>query len=171
MNRADARACQHRHDRLGDHGHVNNDPIAFLNSLPGEYPGKSCYLIEQLVISERLDESGHSTIVDERRLIRPPIFDVAIERIVASIEQSAGEPSIERRPRVIEHPVPFFIPMNLFGRFGPEIFGIVQPAGIDGVIGISHGVPFELLGGVSFPSQIDLRWSLFRRAGSLQVDR
>jgi len=41
--------------------------------------------------------------------------------------------------------------MNLFGRFGPEILGIVQPAGIDGVIGISHGVPFELLGGVSFP--------------------
>ena len=150
MNRADARACQHRDDRLGHHGHVDNDPIAFLNSLPGEHAGKSCYLIEQFAIGERLDDSGHRTIVNERRLIRPPVFDVAIERIVASIEQSAGEPSIERRPRVIEHPVPFFIPMNRFGRLGPEILGIVQPASIDGVIGISHGVPSTLLDAVSF---------------------
>lgn len=67
-------------------------------------------MIEHLAISERLNESGYSTIVDERRLIRPPAFDVAIERIVASIEQSAGEPSIERRPRSHRAPCPIFYP-------------------------------------------------------------
>lgn len=32
--------------------------------------------------------------------------------LVASIEQCAGERAIERRARIIEHPLPLFIPMN-----------------------------------------------------------
>jgi hypothetical protein len=38
--------------------------------------------------------------------------------------------------------------MNRFGRLGPEILRIVQPAGIDGVIGIFHGSPPTLLNNV-----------------------
>ena len=128
MNRADARACQHRDDRLRHHRHVDDDPIAFLNSLRAKHAGKARYLIEQLAIGERLNGSRNRTVVNQRRLIRPPAFDVTIERVVASIEHSAGEPAIERRPRVIEHPVPLFIPMHRFGRLGPEILRIVQPA-------------------------------------------
>ena len=93
----------------------------FRTPCAGKHAGKARDLIEQLAIGERPDDSGHRAIVNERRLIRPPAFDMTIERIVASVEQSAGEPSIERRPRVIEYPVPLFIPVNRVGRLGPEI--------------------------------------------------
>ena len=125
VNRPDASTGQHRNDRLRDHRHVNDDPIAFLNSLPSKHPGKARHSIEQLAIGERLDGSRDRAIVNERRLISPTAFDMSIKRVVASIEQSTGEPAVERRPRGIEHPVPFFIPMNGFSRLGPEIFRIV----------------------------------------------
>jgi hypothetical protein len=89
MRFSDARARQQRNDRLRHHRHVNNDAIAFLNSLPGEHAGQSCYLIEQLAIRQRSNDSCHGTVLDERRLIRAPAFEVAVERVVACTDQSA----------------------------------------------------------------------------------
>ncbi len=63
------------------------------------------------------------------------------ERVVRSIEQSAGKRAIEPRAPIIEHPLPLFIPMNRFGRLRSEVLKIPQLAIIDGVIGIAMAFP------------------------------
>ena len=68
------------------------------------------------------------------------------ERVVASIEQSAGKRAIEPRAPIIEHPLALFIPMNRFGRLRSEVLKIPQLAIIDGVIGITHGVLPDVCG-------------------------
>ncbi len=73
MDRANARTGEHGNDRLRHHGHVDDDPVTLLNPLPRKHAGKSGHLIKQLAVGERLDDSRHRTVIDERRLFARPL--------------------------------------------------------------------------------------------------
>src|ERR1700676_1402490 len=67
-------------------------------------------------------------VPDQRDPLAAPGRDMAVERIPAGIEPAAGKPAIERRPRVVEHPVPAPFPIDRLRRLGPERLGLGQRA-------------------------------------------
>src|SRR5262249_40955793 len=131
VNRPNPGTGQHGNDGFWHHRHIDDDPVAFLNSLAHQHSGKTRHLIQQLTITEGFDCPSYGAIVDESRLISSALFDMPIEGVVARVHHASGEPAIKRRTGSIEHPVPSFVPMNPFGYIGPETLRRVSPTGIN----------------------------------------
>src|SRR5215475_9352795 len=131
MNRPNPSTGQHGNDGFWHHRHIDDDPVAFLNSLPHQHSGKTRHLIQQLTIAEGFDRPSYGAIVDESRLISSALFDMPIEGVVARVHRAAVEPAIKRRAGSIENPVPFFVPMNPVRYFGPEALRCVSPPSIN----------------------------------------
>ena len=49
---ADARARQHGHHQLGDHGHVDGDAVALLDALGLKNIGKLAHILVQLAVGD-----------------------------------------------------------------------------------------------------------------------
>jgi hypothetical protein len=115
VNRADAGAGQHRHRRLGDHRHIDQDAIALGHPEPGEDPRETRDVVAQLAVGELLNLVRYRAVPDQRRAVAAPSRDMAVERVPAGVEPGAREPAIEWR-----HPVPAALPIDRRGRLRPE---------------------------------------------------
>lgn len=95
---------------------------------------------KKLAESEAFDRPGDRTVVYQRYLVRPAILDMAIEGVVAGVDFAPDKPPIERLPRIIEDRVPLFVPVNIFSRFGPELLGLFERAGVEFIVSADiHG--------------------------------
>ena len=140
MDGADPRAREHRHDRLGDHRHVNDHTVALPDAQPGEGAGEAGDLIAQLAIREALDRARDRTVVDERRLVGAAVLHVPVEGVVAGVHLRAREPAVERGTRAVEHTVPPLVPVDRLAGFGPKSFRVLDPLGVDVVLDALRGV-------------------------------
>ena len=131
MDRPDARARQHRDDRFRDHRHVDDHPVAALDSLRDQDAREPRDEIAQLEIREGSRRLGDRRVVDQRELVGAASLDVPVERVVTGVQAPAAEPAIERRPGVVEHPRPGLDPVDRLGRLGPELLSIFERAAID----------------------------------------
>jgi hypothetical protein len=164
MNRPDARAGEHRHHRLGDHRHVNEDAVALLDALPPERARDACHLVAQLAVSEHLHRVGDGAVVDERALLAAPALDVEIERVVAGVERAAAEPAVERRVPVVEDAVPALLPVDVLGGRGPEALGCLHRASVGLVAhALRHREPSLGAGRRSAQGKVSRRATLTRR--------
>ncbi len=102
MDRADARAREHRERGLGDHRHVDQHPVAAAHALRLEHRGEAVHLGRELAIRVGPLLAGLGREVDERLLVAAR-RQVAVDRVVAQVDAPADEPLGERRLRVIEH--------------------------------------------------------------------
>src|SRR5690606_31126484 len=68
---ADAGARQHRYGGLGDHGHVDGDPVALLYAPGLEYVAEAADLLVQLTIGDDAVFLGVVPLPDDRRLVAP----------------------------------------------------------------------------------------------------
>src|SRR5207249_2653876 len=83
----------------GDHGHVDDDPVAPADALADQYPSEASHLSQEFAIRERPDGSRDRAVVDERRLVGPAVRDVPIEGVVTGVDHAPREPTVERGPR------------------------------------------------------------------------
>ena len=130
MHRADPGAGQHRDRRLRHHRHVDQHAVALADPEPGEHAGDPRRPVAQLAIGEALDRAGDRAVPDQRDALAASGRDMAVERVPAGVEPRAGEPAVERRPAVVEHPVPAPLPIDRLRRLGPEFLGPLQRAAI-----------------------------------------
>jgi hypothetical protein len=120
VDRADARAREHRDHGLGHHRHVDDHPVALLDALAPEHAGAERHRVAELAIGIRLDRAGHGAVVDEGFLLAAAPVHMNVHRVVAGVERTADEPPIERLSRVVEDAVPALVPEDLLGGRGPE---------------------------------------------------
>ncbi len=139
VHRAKARARQHRDHRLGNHGHIDKDAIAFADALGREHAGEVRHLVPKLAVTERLDRVGYGTVVYERRLIGAAVLDVHVEGVVAGIGLGTGEPAIKRLVAVIQHRVPGLVPVHVLRRLSPERLRVADGARINVIEATHHG--------------------------------
>ena len=127
MNRADPRAGQHRNRRLGNHRQVNNDAIAFFDSVTLEDVREQANLAMQLFVGvgallADFSRARRLAFPDQRRFIRGGSAQMFIEAVVADIELAADEPFC-----VGHFPLQDFFPGGKPGQFvlrllRPELF-------------------------------------------------
>ena len=103
VDRADPGAGQHPHHGLGHHRHVEDDPVAGADAEPGQSPGEPCDLRQQPLVRVRGHGAGDRAVVDQGQAFAPAGGHVAVQRVVAGVEDAVGEPPVERRPRPVQH--------------------------------------------------------------------
>jgi hypothetical protein len=94
---ADARAGQHGHDRLGHHGHVDDDAVAHRDALPPQRARRACHLVAKGVEGIAAHGSRHGTVVDQGELLAAAPLDMDVEGVKAGVETAAHEPSVVGR--------------------------------------------------------------------------
>src|SRR3990172_2825517 len=108
MHRADARAREHRHRDLRDHGHVDAHAVALFHATAFQDVGELAHLGMQLAISYFPVYLGIVAFPDDRRLVAA-LFEVPVEAVDAGVELRALEPADMQVPGV-EAPVRYFRP-------------------------------------------------------------
>ena len=126
MHGADARAAEHGDQRLRNHRHVDDDPIALAHSEPSERSGESRRLLQQLPIRVLHRLVGHRAVPDERELIAPAGLHVYVEGVLAGVQLAPFEPARALRIVPVEHPLPGLAPAQRTGSLIPERFRFLQ---------------------------------------------
>ena len=140
VHRPEAGAGEHRDDRLGHHRHVDDDPVAAPDPEPGERPGAARGLVLELGVGEARLPTGDGAVVDDGRLLAAARLDMHIDRVVAGVDLGSREPAVERRPPVVEHPIPAAVPRDGLRRLSPEPLGVAEGTLEDGVESAAHGL-------------------------------
>jgi hypothetical protein len=138
VNRPDPRAGEHRHDRLGDHRHVDHHAVTALDAQPHQQTGELRHRVAQLAEAEHALRLRDGAVVYERRLVAAAALGVSIERVVTGVGAATDEPARGRLARRVEHPVEASEPVHRFRRAGPEALGIVQGLPIQLVESLGH---------------------------------
>ncbi len=119
MRGADARARQHRHGRLGDHRHVDHDPVARLDAEVGQRVRGALDLVEHFGVGDGAGVPGLAFEVDRHPLAQAGL-DVAVEAVGGDVQLASGEPLGERRVRPVEGLLPVLGPVEPAGLRLPE---------------------------------------------------
>jgi len=93
MNRADAGGGQHGNGGFGHHGHINQDPVAFGDTLIGQRTGKQGDRVGQFLVGVFFLRAGDGRIVNQRGLIAASRFDMSIQTVIGGIAFPACEPA------------------------------------------------------------------------------
>jgi hypothetical protein len=74
-------------------------------------------------------------VVDERRLVGPPIAHVPIEHVEAGVELTTGKPPVQRSPGVIQYHPRLTHPLDVGCPLTPKAFWVPSPAAIGLLVG------------------------------------
>ena len=150
-------AGEHADGGFGDHGHVEDDAVAFDDPELGQRAGQLRHARLQVAIGKSLELPGHRAVPDQRRLVAAPASDVPVETIETGVQLAAREPLAIGAQAGIEHRVPASGPVDALGRRGPPGMRVGLPLAIGFVVqrGIAHrGVSsLGLCGSVVPPGQ------------------
>ncbi len=130
MDGAEPGAGQHGHHRLRHHRHVDHHPVAALDAEASQRAGQTGRAVAQLGISETLLPAGERRIPDQRGPLAGASGHVAVQAIVAGVEQPTAEPAPVGARIRIEHPIPLTGPVDRFGGSGPPGFWVARPGGV-----------------------------------------
>ncbi len=92
MDRADARAGEHRDRRFGDHRHIDRDAIAFLDANRFQHVGETANPAVQLAVGDREITVRLVPFPDDRGLVRL-VGQVAIDAVVADVQFAVFVPA------------------------------------------------------------------------------
>ena len=95
VRRPEPRAGEHRDRQLGDHRHVDRDPVAGPDAELLERVGGLLDLAQEVGVGQR---PGVARLADPvvGDLVAEAVGDVAVEAVVADVQLAAGEPLRER---------------------------------------------------------------------------
>src|SRR5690606_15870874 len=93
---ADTGTRQHGNGQLGNHGHVEGDPVTFLHTELLKTVGKAVYFIIELLVGE---DTGipRFTFPDDGRLVLPDSLEVTVHAVIRRVQLAVDEPLGERR--------------------------------------------------------------------------
>jgi hypothetical protein len=134
----DPGAGEHGDQRLRHHRHVDDHPVALADAVLDHGARAAGGEVLELGVADAALGPGDRAVVNDSRLAAATGLDVAVHRIVAGVEPATLEPGVERGPAIVDHPLPFAVPMQGLGRLGPEGLGIAQAALVDLPIDTVH---------------------------------
>ena len=115
---------QHRDGKFRHHRHVQDRPVACLETLSLEDTGKALHRPQQLLISQRALVTWLA-LPDDRGAILAPSLAMSIQAVVRHVRGRTGEPLVKRGVRVIQHLVPLPEPVQLaLGKIRPKRFRV-----------------------------------------------
>ena len=129
MDRADARAREHRDRQLGNQRQVDRDAVAALDAERLQHVRELTDLAVEIAVGQRAAVAWLA-FPDDRRLVAARSANVPIDAVDAGVERAADEPlRVRRLP--LEHARPRREPLELLGEAGPEGLRIALGAGVD----------------------------------------
>jgi hypothetical protein len=131
MDRAKPGAGEHRLQRLGDHRHVDDDPVALLDALGAQRPGEAGDAVLEFRVGDDVLGPGDGAVMDDGRLFAAPRDDMAVDGVPAGVDGGVGEPFVKRRAGGVERAGGFRHPVDAACGREPETLGIVLPAFVD----------------------------------------
>ena len=96
VRRSDAGAGEHGHGGLGDHRHVDGDPVAALDPSSSERGREALHLVEEVGIRDSSRVTGFALEVI-RNPPAEPTGDVAVQTVRGDVQLSVFEPPGERK--------------------------------------------------------------------------
>ena len=129
VRRPDPRTGQHRDRQLGDHRHVDGDPVAGLDAEFLERVGGLADLALEIAEGEG---PGVARLADPviGDLVAEPSLDVTVDAVVGDVQLAAGEPLGERQVP-LEGLVERLRPVDAFARaLRPELFEVGLGLGV-----------------------------------------
>src|SRR3954447_17001583 len=112
-------AGEHRRHRLGDHRHVDGDPVTGLDAELGQRVGRLADELLQVGVRDRAGVALAVTHPVVRHLVAEAGVDMAVEAVDRRVELPADEPLGERR-LPLQRCVPLLRPLQPFGLLLPE---------------------------------------------------
>ena len=138
-------AGENGHDGFRDHRHVDDDAIAVGHAVGRQRAGEQGNLVAEFAVADAALRVGDRAVVDDRCLVAAAGGDVPVDGIVAGIELTPGEPSIDRRIRIVEDAIPAPFPVDALCRFAPKVCRVLDRTPVDLRI-LAHGSPaFQLI--------------------------
>ena len=122
---AEAGAGEHGHGQLGDHRHVDGDPVALLDAQSLEHVGEPADLVEQVGVGDGAGVTRLALPV-EGDLVALAGLHVAVEAVVGDVQLAVAEPPGEGQ-------VPFQDRREVL-RPGQQLSGLPGPEGL--VVGV-----------------------------------
>jgi hypothetical protein len=120
VDRANARARQHRKRGLGNHGHVNQNAVAFDHAKVSQQDrGHALHFCAQVFVGVSFFLFCLSGYKNQCGLIAA-IFEMPIYRVVAQIGGAADKPPGEGRVGVIANLLGLDLPIHGFGFVQPK---------------------------------------------------
>ena len=127
MHRADAGAGEHGDDRLRDHRHVDQHPVAHADPEIGEHRAERRRLVEEFAIADGPLRAGDRAVVIERDRFAAAGLDMPVERVEAGVEARVGEPAAIDAALGVEDALGRLRPRDLARGFRPEGLRIGAP--------------------------------------------
>ena len=124
MNRADPRAGEHRDCRLRNGRHINDDAIAFADSVSLQDVGEAADFAMQLLVGQDAFVAWLA-FPDDRGLVPAWPLQMTIEAIFRDVQLSADKPFREGR-LPFEDLFPRLLPGQLAGLARPEFFRLTD---------------------------------------------
>ena len=93
MNGADTRAGEHGDDRLGNHRHVDQHPVARRDPEIVEHGAERRRLVEQFAVGDGALGPGDGAVVIKRDLVAAAGLDMPVERVEAGVQARVGKPA------------------------------------------------------------------------------
>ena len=137
---AEARAGEHRDHGLGDHRHVDRDPVTGLDAELDQRVGGLAHLVLELGVGDVAGVVLGLADPVEGDLVAGAVLDVPVDAVVGGVDLAADEPLGERRVVPVEDLVPLGLPVETLGLLLPEgqpvLLGlVVRLRGEVGVLG------------------------------------
>jgi hypothetical protein len=144
VRRADAGAGEHRHDRLGDHRHVDRDPVAGGHAQRGQRVGGLRYLVLELGVGDVALVADRLPHPVDRHPVTEAVLDVPVHAVVRRVQLAADEPLGERRLVPVQDAVPGLRPGQPLRRLGPV--GLAVGRGLGVRVGLHVGARGQVRG-------------------------
>ena len=131
VNDPEAGAGQHRHRKLGNHGHVKGYPVARLEAAEvAEQGGELVDPAVQLTVGDGLGQLtlglGHP---DQCRLIGPRL-EMPVDTVVAGVEPATDKPFPEGRLTAVQGGVPVPVPAQQVGVLAKALREVLLPKAV-----------------------------------------
>src|SRR5208283_1504452 len=96
------------------------DAVALLHAQVTERAGEARDLVPQLSVGDGRDGIRDRAVINDRPLLTAAGLHMAVDGVIAGVENAALEPPGEGRIRIVQHLVPALEPSDLLGHFAPE---------------------------------------------------
>ena len=138
MDGPDAGAGQHGEDGVGNHGHVNQHPVAGAHTQQLHRSGHALHLVVQLGKGVDALGIGFGGYRNQCRLVAPG-GQMPVNRVMAEVGGAADKPVGKRRVDVVANLLRRRLPFNFFSLFRPKGVGLLQRAAVKFLVA-GHGL-------------------------------